>query len=147
MRPNWRGDLPLWNSASGQAFAAYLPPEKLISLLDAEFAAQKRAEKLGAVEIQRRRRAYDRHLADVRKHGLARITGERYPGLNAFASPIFDRDEQVVLAVTSFGLATTFSPAWEGRIPRALRLFAEELTSRIAGRRPQEVPTQSREAT
>jgi DNA-binding IclR family transcriptional regulator len=136
MRPNWRGDLPLWNSASGRAFAAFLAPDKLAPLLDAEFAAQKRAEKLSATEITRRRRAFERHLAEVRKHGVARLTGERYPGLNAFAAPIFDRDGQVVLAVTSFGLATTFSPSWNGRIPRALRLFAEELTSRIGGRRP-----------
>ena len=135
IRPNWRGDLPLWNSATGRAFAAFLPAERLEKLIGAEFAEQRRTQKLSAAEITRRRRDFDRHISDTRKHSIARTTGERYPGLISFAAPIFDHEGSVILALTSFGLAaSSYSPAWDGIVPRALKQYAAELTARIGGR-------------
>jgi DNA-binding IclR family transcriptional regulator len=136
IRPNWRGDLPLWNSAAGRVFAAYMPDDKLGPLINAEFEAQRRSERLSAAEIERRRRTFDRHLGDIRKHGVGRTTGERYPGIISFAAPIFDRDGRVLLAITTFGLAASMSAAWDGSVPEALRTTARELTKRIGGRNP-----------
>jgi DNA-binding IclR family transcriptional regulator len=100
-----------------------------------EFATQKRAEKLSGAEIIRRRRSFERQIAETRKHGVARTTGERYPGLISFAVPIFDRDDNVILALTSFGFAAaSFSEKWDGPIPRALKVFAADLTARIGGK-------------
>jgi DNA-binding IclR family transcriptional regulator len=135
IRPNWRGDLPLWNSATGRVFAAFLPADRLERLMQVEFATQRRVEKLGAAEIIRRRRDFERQIAETRKHGVARTTGERYPGLISFAAPIFDHDGNVILAMTSFGLAAaSFSEKWDGPVPRALKVFATDLTARIGGK-------------
>lgn len=134
IRPNWRGDLPLWNSATGRAFAAFLPPERLEPLIAAELQIKKREEKLSTQAIAARRALFNKHLAEVRKRKLARSTGERYPGLISFAAPIFDRDGAVILALTSFSFS--LSPAWEGPVPQALKAAALDLTHRIGGTVP-----------
>jgi DNA-binding IclR family transcriptional regulator len=137
IRPNWRGDLPLWNSATGRAFAAFLPPERLEPLIDDELWTQARVAKLSRSQVASRKRAFARHLADVRKYRIARTTGERYPGIVSFAAPIFDRDGAVILAITCFGLATTLASSWQGQVPQALKLAARELTHRIGGQPPE----------
>ena len=136
IRPSMRYDLPLHNSATGRAFAAYLAPERLEALLGAELETFRREKRLPAKEIASRRRTLSRQLADVRRRGLARTTGERYPGLNSFAAPIFDRNGRVILALTSFGLAQSFPSSWDGGVPRALRAAADDLTNKLGGLRP-----------
>jgi DNA-binding IclR family transcriptional regulator len=137
IRPNWRGDLPLWNSATGRAFAAFLPSELLEPLINDELSVQARAAKLSRSEVASRKRAFVRHLADVRKYRVARTTGERYPGIVSFAAPIFDCGGAVILAITCFGLATTLASSWQGQVPQALKLAAQELTRRIGGQSPE----------
>jgi DNA-binding IclR family transcriptional regulator len=136
IRPNWPGDLPLWNSATGRTFAAFLPRERLEPLITAELQVQKREEKLAVAVIIARRATFDKHLVDVRRRKLARTTGERYPGLVSFAAPIFDADGNVVLALTSFGFATTLSSSWDGPVPTALKEASADLTQRIGGSVP-----------
>jgi DNA-binding IclR family transcriptional regulator len=137
IRPSMRHDLPLHNSATGRVFATYLSPARLEALLAAELESFRRKEKLSAADIASRRRAFARQLADVRRRGLARTTGERYPGLNSFAAPIFDRGGRVILVLTSFGLSPTFPPSWDGMVPRALRSAADDLTNQLGGLRPE----------
>jgi DNA-binding IclR family transcriptional regulator len=136
IRPSMRYDLPLHNSATGRVFAAYLAPERLEVLIAAELETFRRESKLSGNEIASRRRALSRQLADVRRRGLARTTGERYPGLNSFAAPIFDHRGRVILALTSFGLAQAFPSSWDGAVPRALRAGADDLTYQLGGMRP-----------
>lgn len=132
IRPNTRRDLPLHNSATGRAFAAYLPPVRLDALLDAELSAEKGSK----AHTENLRRSVVSQFGTVRRRALARSVGERYPGLNSFAAPIFDSNGQVILALTSFGLAPTFSSSWDGHIPRALHSAAEQLTRQIGGLKP-----------
>jgi DNA-binding IclR family transcriptional regulator len=133
IRPNTRGDMPLWNSATGRVFAAYLPRERLDPLIEAELCKQKADEKLTVAAVIARRATFEKHLAQVRRRKLARTTGERYPGLVSFAAPIFGGNGEVVLALTSFGLATTLASSWDGPVPVALKGAAQELTPRIGG--------------
>lgn len=136
IRPTTKGDLPLLNTTAGWVFAAYLEAEMLKPLLDAELDAQRRSLKLSAAEIASMRQAFMRRLIDVRRRRLARGTGERHPGLNAFSAPIFDRQGRVALVITMFGLAATFSSAWDGPLAQALQVSAAELTRRIGGAAP-----------
>jgi DNA-binding IclR family transcriptional regulator len=135
IRPNTKYDLPLHNSATGRLFAAYLQPQRLEVLLGQELEALRRRDKLSAGKIASLRRLLNSQLADVRRRGLARTTGERYAGLNSFAVPVFDHNGRVLLSLTSFGLAQTFPSAWDGAVPRKLRALAEDLTAQIGGLR------------
>lgn len=123
VRPTTTGDLPLASSATGRVYAAFMPSERLRPLMEAELAPRKRA-------------AYLCQLAEVRRRGLARSKGERYPGLNSFSAPIFGVDGGVVLALTVFGLASHFSGAWDSPAAKTLAAFASDLTRRIGGTPP-----------
>jgi DNA-binding IclR family transcriptional regulator len=136
IRPTTKGDLPLLITSAGWVFAAYLEAERLKPLLDAELDAHRRNLKLSAAEVASIRQTFMRRLTDVRRRRLARGTGERHPGLNSFSAPVFDREGRVVLAITMFGLAATFSSAWDGPLSQALQASAAELTRRIGGAAP-----------
>jgi DNA-binding IclR family transcriptional regulator len=57
-----------------------------------------------------------------RAMGIANSLGARRSSLNALSVPIFDRDEQVVVAVTSLGMAPRFDA--DLAVPLALRMQA-----------------------
>jgi DNA-binding IclR family transcriptional regulator len=136
VRPTTRGDLPLHNSATGRVFAAFMPQADVMTLVDAELAALKRAGKLSERAATAERGAFLRKIAAVRKRGLARTTGERYPGLVSFAAPIFGRDGRVILSYTCFGLAHSLAASWTGPVPLRLLERAAWITQQIGGRRP-----------
>jgi DNA-binding IclR family transcriptional regulator len=145
VRPTSRGDMPLHNSATGRAFAAYLDPAELDRLLELEFSALRQELELTGAELAERRRAFFRHLADVRKRGLARTTGERFPGIHSFSAPVFDRDGKVILAISCHGLAATFPSAWNGAVAKALRATVADLMLRTGGKAPAWPPPRSKQ--
>jgi DNA-binding IclR family transcriptional regulator len=118
VRPTATGELPLCTSATGRAFAAHLPPDRLRTLVAAELPPRKRT-------------AYLRELEEVRRRGVARSLGERYPGLNSFSAPILDARGEAILALTAFGLESTFPAEWESRAPRLLKEAAGEIGRRL----------------
>jgi DNA-binding IclR family transcriptional regulator len=136
IRPTAQGDLPLHNSATGRVYAAYLEPARLNALLDVELETFQAEKKVAAADVAARKRTLLRQLPEIRRRRLARSTGERYPGLNSFAAPIFDRQGRVILSLTAFGFASTFPPSWNAPIPRALQACAAELTERVGGQAP-----------
>src|SRR5262249_31443184 len=106
IRPTAQGDLPLHNSATGRVFAAYLERDRLDALIEAELDTLRREHRLSFTDTAALKRGLIRQIPDIRRRRLARSMGERYPGLNSFAAPIFNRQGHVILALTSFGLAT-----------------------------------------
>jgi DNA-binding IclR family transcriptional regulator len=132
IRPTTKGELPVLNSATGRVFAAYMTPDEVRRLAESELAALRVPVRERAAKL----REFDKHLDDVRKRGLARTTGERYPGLISFSAPIFNDKGQVALALTSFGLSGTFPSAWNAELPNTLRDAAARLTERIGGHSP-----------
>jgi DNA-binding IclR family transcriptional regulator len=81
-------------------------------------------------------RDFERELADVRAHGLARSEGETLPGVNAIAAPVFDHEGGIALAVTAIGPASIFDVAWGGGIAREVRACATRISHRIGGATP-----------
>jgi DNA-binding IclR family transcriptional regulator len=134
IRPTTKGDLPLTNSATGRVFAAFMDADEVRRLAKTELAASG----IPVRERAARLREFGEHLVDVRRRGLARTTGERYPGLISFSAPIFDHKGHVAFALTSFGLLVSFPSSWNADVPVALRNCAARLTERIGGHRPQQ---------
>ena len=136
IRPTTTQDLPLLNSATGRAFAAYIEEERRGRLVNLALNSLPGREKLSDGQLDARRRAFDRHLAETRRHRLARTTGERYPGLISFSAPVFDSRGAPIVAFTSFGMRPGFDERWSSELPRALRSHAFGVTKRIGGRLP-----------
>jgi DNA-binding IclR family transcriptional regulator len=121
--------MSLLTTATGQLFAAYLPPRLVEDLI---------MEELMRTQPQHARRASLKHneesLAEIRRRSLARTLGQPIPGINAFSAPVFDRTGSIVLAITAMGPSGTFNEAWNGSIAKAVAARAA-LVSRQLGYR------------
>ncbi len=119
------GVMPLLSSATGRCFAAWMPPGAIDPLVTEELRQPDRPG------VPRTRDEADRMLREVRDTGLARVTGELIPGIDALAAPVFDHRGAMVLAVTVLGYAGTFDSDPAGPVALALLGFAGDLSGRL----------------
>ncbi len=120
--------MALLETATGRAFAAFLPPKTVKAALDAGLDRlgvgynPKRAPKSPKVAEM---------LAEVRAQGLARAIGDPLPGVNAFAAPVFDHAGHVALVITAMGPAGTFDADWTSPVATRLRTCAAEISKQL----------------
>lgn len=120
--------MALLETATGRAFAAFLPPKTVNTALDSGLDHlgvgynPKRAPKSPDVAEM---------LAEVRRHGLARAIGDPLPGVNAFAAPVFDHAGHVALVITAMGPEGSFDARWDSPIATALRDCAADISRRL----------------
>ena len=131
----------LAGTATGRLFAAWRDARELKALLADERRRQKAQPARAVANVPPPRavpawRDFERELAEVRAHGLARSDGETLPGVNALAAPVFDHEGRIALAVTAIGPASIFDLAWDGAIARELRACAARISHRIGGAPP-----------
>jgi DNA-binding IclR family transcriptional regulator len=119
--------MAMLETATGRAFAAFLPQKTLKAALDDGL------DRLGiGYNPKRLKNAEVAELLDeVRRHGLARAIGDPLPGVNAFAAPVFDHSGRVVLVITAMGPAGTFDARWDSAIAAALRDVAPDVSKRL----------------
>lgn len=119
--------MALLETATGRAFAAFLPPKTLRAALDAGL------DRLGIGYNPKRPKQTEvaEMLAEVRRHTLARAVGDPLPGVNAFAAPVFDHSGRVALVVTAMGPEGTFDPRWDSSIATALQVCARDISKRL----------------
>ncbi|KAF1027152.1 MAG: Transcriptional regulator KdgR [Burkholderia plantarii] len=120
--------MSLLQTATGLAFAAWLPPDTLAALLALEAAG---AAQLGTPypvlpEAERLAR-----FADVRRHGVARTIDVPVAGISAISAPVFDYSRRVVLALTAIGPSGAFDAAWQGPIACAMRERAASISAQL----------------
>jgi DNA-binding IclR family transcriptional regulator len=120
--------MALLETATGRAFAAFLPPKVIKAALDSGL------DRHGVGYSPRRPLKGSRlaaHLAEVHSRGLARALGDPLPGVNAFAAPVFDHAGTVALVITAMGPEGSFDGRWESPIAAALRDCAADLSKRL----------------
>jgi flavin reductase (DIM6/NTAB) family NADH-FMN oxidoreductase RutF/DNA-binding IclR family transcriptional regulator len=122
--------LPVLTSATGLAFAAWLPPELTQPLIDEELAG---ANADRAIDP----RALQRQLDEIRGAGIVRLVGtdsftELYGGtITALSVPVFGHDGAMVLALTAIGATNRLDPGDGGALVRGLRGCADMLSGRL----------------
>jgi DNA-binding IclR family transcriptional regulator len=124
--------LDITTSATSKLLAAYQARELTEPLVKSELAAR---QINSAEQIERVYREY----AEIRVRGIANSLGARRSGLNALSVPIFDRDGQVVVAVTALGMAPRFDADMRGPLARQMLALSEELSAQMGSPRPNEV--------
>ena len=119
--------MALLETATGRAFAAFLPAKTLKTALDGGL------DRLGiGYNPKRLKNAEITALLDeVRRHGLARAIGDPLPGVNAFAAPVFDHSGRVVLVITAMGPEGTFDARWDSAIATAVGDCASDISARL----------------
>ncbi|WP_167784599.1 IclR family transcriptional regulator [Ramlibacter rhizophilus] len=110
---------PLYRSATGRVFAAFMPEE-----LVREYAAKagQEADTEGD-EVET--------IEQVRRRGIARAQGDFMQGMSAFAAPVFDHRGRLVLSVTILGYRGSFDHRWSGPVVAALRESAAGLSKAL----------------
>lgn len=120
--------LPLCNSATGRAFAAFYRSPFLKQMLDDELRDASATSKTAVTTI---RRQLEKSLTEIRNHGIARATGSLTPGINGFSAPVYDHTGSMVAAITSLGSMGEFDVEWDSPVARAMLDAAQRLSSRL----------------
>ena len=99
--------MSLLNTATGLVFAAFLAPKVVEGMIKNE------AGRVGGLADPPSRKKTEALLAEVRRHGLARVAGTPIPGINAVSAPVFDHAGNIALAITAMGPSGVFDPDYE----------------------------------
>ncbi len=130
--------MSILGTATGRAFAAALPAERIVKAL-----SQAQAQALGGDDDAPAPRPKSRPqqlqalrelAAEVRGHGVARAVGRPIPGVNAFSAPAFDHEGEVALVITLLGHQDHVCADWNGKPARAVRQAAAEVSGRLGWR-------------
>lgn len=120
--------MPLLSSATGRAFAAWMPDAALDRPLADELA---RARRAGRDDLPHDHAGAQRLRAEARRHGIARVKGQLLPGIHALAAPVFDHRGTMVLALTALGHGGQFDADWSGLPAARLKAAAAALSRRL----------------
>lgn len=120
--------LPIYNSATGRAFAAFYRAPYMKLLLDDELrkASESSKTSVGILKTQ-----LEKVLSEIRKHGISRATGSLTPGINGFSAPVFDHSGGMVAAITSLGSVGDFNVEWDSPVAAAMISAADKLSKRL----------------
>ena len=123
---------PLLESATGRVFAAFYDEAVIQRHLRQHGARPARnGEPLaGAAE-----KPLQESLEQVRKRGIARARGDFMSGLSAFAAPILDHRDRLVLAMTVLDYSRDWDHRIDGPVARALQESATRVSASL-GRQP-----------
>jgi DNA-binding IclR family transcriptional regulator len=120
--------LPLLGSSSGQVFAAFLPEPMTGPILRNEIRSN---HMRGDARLVRSQDDAKNLIADVRRRGLGRVTGEMMPGVHALAAPIFDYRGHAVVAIAAMGSSDTFDSRWNGEVAKVIRSIAQRVSTQL----------------
>lgn len=124
--------MSLTDTATGHAFAAFLPPlvvRRYIGSSLNRLAGPPSKNFLSPEEFETR-------LIETRQRGVARVLGHPIPGINAFAAPIFDFSNQVVLVLTVMGPDYSFEAQWDSDVYNALVDAAHRISNALGYKAP-----------
>ena len=125
--------LRLLNTAAGMVFAAWMPSEEVLPLLEQELQRQPKGSPFQSMEDVQRR------LQAVRETGIATVSDHyRVDGVEAIAAPVFNYRNELTLVLSVVGVVgmSDFSPA--GKAYEALKIAAQQLSLQL-GASPEEV--------
>lgn len=121
--------MSLLNTATGQVFAAFLPPAQIKDALVRE--GWENNPTIGAGMQPQRPMAKPE---EVRTRRLARTMDHPQPGIAAFAAPILDHRGALAMTVTLLGPSTMFDIAWDGPLADHVITFARSMSEAIGAR-------------
>lgn len=120
--------MSLLHTATGLAFAAYLPPATVESLIALEEAGGMQST---APERPFSRQEIEARLAEVRQHRMARCIDDPVVGVSALSVPVFDHARNIALAITLIGPSGLIDASCDGGLATALRRCAAMASARL----------------
>ena len=129
--------MSILGTATGRAFAAVMPPERLAQALSGPMGGalggpDGPTPPLGTLQTEEIRAA----VAEVRRHGIARAKGRPIPGVNAFSAAAFDHAGEPAIVITALGHQDRFPADWDSDVAQAVRHAARTISDRLGWRAP-----------
>lgn len=121
-------------SATGRAFAAFLPPEVTRSFIEEDL----RLSRFSAESEAPQRAEFESEVEQARGRGFARSVGAQPSpvhgiAVNAFSAPISDAEGRMVMALTVVSRAQRLSPDPDGEVPVRLAQAAAAISRQLLG--------------
>lgn len=120
--------LPLLSTAAGRVFGAWLPRADTSSLLDSELAV---AAQSGIPKLPKNPAEADALFAEVRKRGIARVSGLQRPDVNSVSAPVFNHARRITAAISVLGSTRSLNIDWNGEVAQKLQDTARELSNSL----------------
>ncbi len=127
---NIGGRLPAYATASGKTLLAALPTEALDQLFAGRSLPTLTARTINSLGQLKR------DLQHIREVGYAHDNQETSDGLECVAAPIFDRNGQVVAAISCSFLSARSNPEYFQRILQLVKTAAYEISTHMGWRAP-----------
>ena len=118
--------LPLYGTATGRLFCAFLPPPTAQAALRAE-SARLRGVELPAGLLDE----FHAALPDIPARRMVRLTDRPVPGIHTFGAPVFDYTGAIVSAILVVGIAGSFDDSWDSPVAQVLGRHASALSARM----------------
>jgi DNA-binding IclR family transcriptional regulator len=118
-------------TATGRAFAAVLPPERIARTLALALGDPPQA---AAPLLRGRADALRAARDELKAHGVARAVGHPIPGVNAFSAPAFDHEGAPAIVITVLGHQDDLDPGWGSPGAQAVREAAAAVSRRLGAR-------------
>ncbi len=125
--------MSITRTATGRAFAAFLPAELTKSFIDEDLRMFRVADE----DEKEQRQRFDDELTATRNSGLARAANLE-PGplshvmLNALSVPVFDKEGTMIMAISVAGDASHLTAERDSPVSSALLEAARDLSKRLA---------------
>lgn len=86
--------MSLVSSANGKLFAAFYTPDKILLLLEKELS-----------ELGINKDEFISELNKIRENGYSVVEGDYLPGISCIAAPIYNKDKEMVGALSTIGIS------------------------------------------
>lgn len=121
----------LTSTASGRAFAAFMPEGLIREAIKAE-----RKEEAGSARVGKPRYLSKPEMEAIRALGYSTIEDPPVPGINALSAPVFDHLGQMQCAITLIGLESVMSIAPDSAYIQMLLNCTQRLSFELGYQRP-----------
>jgi DNA-binding IclR family transcriptional regulator len=119
--------MPLVTSATGRAFAAFMPWERIKEPLGKELALLRKRQD----DLRMDLRKFKVLLEKIRLDRVSQVEGTQLSSISALSAPIFDSEERVVAVITALGPRGIFDCKIDGPVARALLAHSDQISASL----------------
>lgn len=118
--------MPMLNSASGRAYAAFMPEQVIKPLLEQEWQLKKIQ---GIAVYPSNWQEFLLLKQEIRERGMATVSGDMLIGINALCAPVFNMHGEIEFCIAALGGEAQLPVDAEHEKVQALKATAQALTA------------------
>jgi DNA-binding IclR family transcriptional regulator len=123
--------MPLVTSATGRAFAAFMPWERVREMITQELASWRKRNSGLHMGLA----AFKAVLQKIRADSVSRVDGTQLSSISAVSAPVFDSESRMVAAMTALGPRGLFDCSVQGPVAKALIAVSRDVSASLGCKR------------